>query len=614
MAEKKLQDAEQLALNYQSAKQTLELLQAKYEIADGKYKDRLHLTQFLQTEIDLLTVNKQQVNQLEIELSDGLNIHDSLQKELAKAKDSYEKAYHLREKTYAYQEFITLENSVIKIEQDMAHLRQLEQEIITIKEKLVLIQIDESIINDFRKIDKEIALLQVKLDTKATRLQFIIASDDHITLDKQLLTKTGEQLITHSTELHLNHSVIKIIPGGEQLENLNLQRIKLTEELTQLFAQYCIQSISEAEIQLSYKVALHHEIKLLKNQIKIIAPQGIELLQEQVNIHTMHKNNLLLKIGLTNPSSINDAENRVQHCKEIYENYQQKERKWYEVLTIKKEELRQSNEQFLKITQQAAAQEQHIKKIRESTSDEQLRLTTVKLREEMDNADRKLTEIINQLKAHDWQGLQLEVSRRRIAFETTQQKLINLKANIHDLELELIAVGQRGLAEEKELAEHELTQTKVEFTRLNEEAGSLNLLCKIIKEELQKAKDLVLKPLTGALKPYLNILFPRTEPIINDSFCLQNILRNGIQETFENLSLGTREQLTLLIRLAYADLLAANGNPTMLLLDDALVNTDDERREKMKEILYRAAQNYQIILLTCHGNAYRDCGGSLYEI
>ena len=116
----------------------------------------------------------------------------------------------------------------------------------------------------------------------------------------------------------------------------------------------------------------------------------------------------------------------------------------------------------------------------------------------------------------------------------------------------------------------------------------------------------MLQPLAETLKPYLKILFPDAEPIIDETFDLQLILRNGLREKFEDLSIGTREQLAILIRLAYADLLAANGTPAVVILDDALVNTDDFRNEKMKQILYCASQKYQIILLTCHGNNYRE--------
>ena len=232
----------------------------------------------------------------------------------------------------------------------------------------------------------------------------------------------------------------------------------------------------------------------------------------------------------------------------------------------------------------------------------------------VNRSTEKLKSLEILLQEVDLEGARLEVDRRTKALQNTQQKVKKINDKIHDLELALVATGHRGLAEEKEQAEQWLTKETSAFERLSQHVGSLNLLCKVIKEEIQKTKELVVKPLTEAMRPYLRILFPDSDPIINENFCLQNILRKGVQESFENLSLGTREQLAILIRLAYADILAENGAPPIIVLDDALVNTDDNRREKMKQILYRASQKYQIILLTCHGNAYRDCGGSIYEI
>jgi len=46
---------------------------------------------------------------------------------------------------------------------------------------------------------------------------------------------------------------------------------------------------------------------------------------------------------------------------------------------------------------------------------------------------------------------------------------------------------------------------------------------------------------------------------------------------FDALSLGAREQLALICRLAHADLLRAADRPALLILDDALVHSDGER-------------------------------------
>ena len=87
--------------------------------------------------------------------------------------------------------------------------------------------------------------------------------------------------------------------------------------------------------------------------------------------------------------------------------------------------------------------------------------------------------------------------------------------------------------------------------------------------------------------------------------------------------IGTREQLAVLARLAFADLLNENGKQSPIILDDAMVFSDDGRLDEMQRILDRAAERHQILVLTCHERAYfergwatkrlQDCRGQLEE-
>jgi uncharacterized protein YhaN len=77
------------------------------------------------------------------------------------------------------------------------------------------------------------------------------------------------------------------------------------------------------------------------------------------------------------------------------------------------------------------------------------------------------------------------------------------------------------------------------------------------------------------------------------------VARGGAPEPFERLSEGTREQIAVLTRLAFAELLADQGLPATVVLDDALVFSDDRRIEQMFAILAAAATRLQIIVLTC---------------
>jgi uncharacterized protein YhaN len=56
-------------------------------------------------------------------------------------------------------------------------------------------------------------------------------------------------------------------------------------------------------------------------------------------------------------------------------------------------------------------------------------------------------------------------------------------------------------------------------------------------------------------------------------------------------------------------LLAEQGRPVPIVLDDALVFSDDERIASMFDALTRAGEKQQVIVLTCRTRAFAALGG-----
>jgi uncharacterized protein YhaN len=71
-----------------------------------------------------------------------------------------------------------------------------------------------------------------------------------------------------------------------------------------------------------------------------------------------------------------------------------------------------------------------------------------------------------------------------------------------------------------------------------------------------------------------------------------------------DVSRDTQEQLAVLTRLAFADLLLEKGTSVSLLLDDPLVHSGGGRLGTMTEILEKAAWRMQVILLTCRSKVF----------
>jgi uncharacterized protein YhaN len=113
------------------------------------------------------------------------------------------------------------------------------------------------------------------------------------------------------------------------------------------------------------------------------------------------------------------------------------------------------------------------------------------------------------------------------------------------------------------------------------------------------------------LQPLLRLLWTDAELRFDgESLLPRALVRGGQEEEICVLSGGTQEQIALLVRLAFARLLARTGRHAPVILDDALVYTDDDRIERMFDALHAQAADLQIIVFSCRQRAFRDLGGT----
>lgn len=125
------------------------------------------------------------------------------------------------------------------------------------------------------------------------------------------------------------------------------------------------------------------------------------------------------------------------------------------------------------------------------------------------------------------------------------------------------------------------------------------------------SKRAIFQPVMTELKPLLSLLLDEASITFDDTTLLpQTLARKGQDEDISFLSGGMREQLAILTRLAFARLLAKEGHPVPVILDDALVYSDDNRIERMFDALHRQAKDIQILVFTCRQRAYERLGGN----
>jgi len=140
----------------------------------------------------------------------------------------------------------------------------------------------------------------------------------------------------------------------------------------------------------------------------------------------------------------------------------------------------------------------------------------------------------------------------------------------------------------------------------------------LLEQELSAAQaelqEAFLTPVSNELKPLLSMVLPDAQIALGDDFNAELVQRGGRAETIGSLSGGTQEQIAVLTRLAFAQLMAKRGRDMPVVLDDALVWCDDARLESVFRALHAASKDIQCLVLTCHERGFATLGAPMLEV
>ncbi len=216
--------------------------------------------------------------------------------------------------------------------------------------------------------------------------------------------------------------------------------------------------------------------------------------------------------------------------------------------------------------------------------------------------------------APDMQEVADRLDRARSVVRRAEQEERRLRIALGKLDT-FIEI-QDGAAVEEELADaaEQLVAAEAELAGIEHEVAVLRRLEDALHEAQESARDRYVAPVLQELVPLIRLLWPEAEVRFDAENVLPvALLRAGTEEDFNVLSGGTQEQIALLVRLAFARMLAESGSPAPAIFDDAIVYTDDNRIEALFDALTRQARDLQIIVLSCRQKAFRGLGGrSLY--
>ncbi|MGA9876872.1 MAG: AAA family ATPase [Solirubrobacteraceae bacterium] len=230
-----------------------------------------------------------------------------------------------------------------------------------------------------------------------------------------------------------------------------------------------------------------------------------------------------------------------------------------------------------------------------------------------EQANNAYTTQESDLQAHDPAGASLLLENAEAVLKNLEKQASDMDRERAALRRELEVRGEAGLHDKLATAETALEHRTREHEQTERRAAAAELLYEVTKTKRDEAKRAYAAPFRSKLEDFARIVFGQSTAIEVDHEDLRVLNRTleGTTVPYNSLSVGTREQICVLSRLACACLVADNpddGDGAPLIFDDALGNADPQRLERLGAVINTAGKHTQIVVLTCTPDRYRNVG------
>lgn len=478
----------------------------------------------------------------------------------------------------------------------------------TLKTEALRIEIADGDIDALRKAERELANLQLRQQAVATRLSYQLEAGREASMDGRAISGAGQVLLTAAADIDLpGVGSFRIEPGGQDLPALQRELGGLQSAWNGLLERLGVATLADAEQRHARYTALQRELDGMRKTLAIHAPKGLDVLRGQRDEALARRVALqerLAKLPAVMGTDQDDLPAATQALRDATAVVAQADAS----LAAAQRALDADLARAQLLEGQAAARASDMQSAERAEQRQARAGRLAEARSAHDDLDRRVREAEAALADHRPELAEQDVQRYEKSAAIERDAQHKRHGEILQLQGKLDQAGAQGLGErlsEATAACERLARRRDELAR---RAAALDLLQKLLTDKRAAATQRLQAPLARRLNHYLALLFPDAALRLDDALLPTALRREQGEDLLDALSFGTREQLGILARFAYADLLREAGRPTLLLLDDALVHTDDARRDFMKRALFDAATRHQILMFTCHGEAWRDMG------
>jgi hypothetical protein len=586
-------------------------LAQKIELASAQHASLLQQEKAA-TELESAVANdRASLETAQAAVADAVLAHQANAHAVAEAQKRHELADAAHERALAAMSAADLDAQSLVYRKDIARLddalaraEAANQEMHALTARAAALEIDVNKLKRVRAVVEKMVPLQARKDAASTRIEYRL--DQAIQVDGAALAGFGEMRLEGDTTLALpGIGEITIRPGESDLSALVDELRSLDTERARLLRELGVTSVAEADARHEQWTTLKGEREQHARTLEHHARGGIDALRDEhgqararagaIDERRAKLPDVAGALPLADAKlAFDTARAQLDHARTA------------QLDTSEKKALVAANEQAVR--ERLAANEARLNDAAYRRAREERQSRLVEKDVLLKGYRRELEECARKIEAAQLADPAFDVERFTKSAQNLRDEQARRQTQVTELRAKLEALGASGIGEKLARAQAETEQRENRQRELRLRADALLLLESVLVEERDTAVATLRAPLTERIGHYLKRVFPAGELSVDDGLTPVALSRGESPEALDSLSYGTQEQLGILARLAYADLLQAAGRPTLLLFDDAVVHTDDARRDGIKRALLEAARRHQILVLTCHPSHWDDLG------
>lgn len=244
-------------------------------------------------------------------------------------------------------------------------------------------------------------------------------------------------------------------------------------------------------------------------------------------------------------------------------------------------------------------------------SDADLRASLALAQQAADEAADALERAQAAVAKADPESLTLRLGNARAAAARAVAEFDQNEDSLRTVRARLTLQGESGLHQQLDENRSRCEHLERQHERTEARAEAAMLLHDTFERRRAESRRRYLAPFKGRIEQFGRIVFgPSLEVELDDDLKMARRTLDGVTLDVDQLSVGAREQLGVLARLACAAIVSPDGGGAPVIIDDALGWSDPPRLARMGAAIAAAGRECQVIVLTCTPGRYAHVGNA----